>query len=160
MALGGVLRISSVAWSEVLLFAMHVGLECLGAIEGGGWGGIYIPQPSHSYCLFSATCVRSASRVRTVHIYRMNGWITAVSYNGYINCHNHTKCVVRCHQIKSNVDGPVVPSDDPHGCYNLFYRTWHLRVGEIFNDRTVHAWGRMVRIGCRIVFTYLSNGPQ
>jgi hypothetical protein len=64
--------------------------------------------------------IRFASRVRTVRICRMNGWITTVSYNGYINGHNHTKCVIRCHQIKSDVDGLVVPPDDPHGRYNSF----------------------------------------
>jgi hypothetical protein len=55
-----------------------------------------------------------------------------ISYNGYINDYNNVKCVIR-YQIKSDMDGLVVPSDSPRGRYNSFYRTQHLWVGLVFN---------------------------
>jgi hypothetical protein len=59
------------------------GLECLIVVNGGGWGGIYSPQPLPSRCSLSADRGRSAPLVRTVHPYTSMAEIATVSSNGY-----------------------------------------------------------------------------
>jgi hypothetical protein len=60
-------------------------LECLGEVNGGGWGYIYSPQPLPSRCPLSADRGRSAPLVRTVRPCTSTAEITTVSSNGYIN---------------------------------------------------------------------------
>jgi hypothetical protein len=69
------------------------GLECLGEVNGGGWGCIYSPQPLPSRCSLSADRGRSAPLVRTVRPCTSTAKITTVSSNGYIN--SCIKCIVR-----------------------------------------------------------------
>src|SRR5688572_24227778 len=61
------------------------GLECLGEVNGGGWGCIYSPQPLPSHCSLSADRGRSAPHVRTVCPCTSTTEIATVSINGYIN---------------------------------------------------------------------------
>jgi hypothetical protein len=61
------------------------GLECLGEVNGGGWGYIYSSQPLPSRCSFSVDLGRSAPLVRTVCPYTSTATIATVSSNGYIN---------------------------------------------------------------------------
>jgi hypothetical protein len=61
------------------------GLECLGEVNGGGWGCIYSPQPLPIYCFISANRGRSAPLVRTVRPCTSTAKIATVSSNGYIN---------------------------------------------------------------------------
>ena len=60
-------------------------MECLGVLNGGGWGCIYSPQPLPSRCSLSADRGRSASLVRTVRPCTSTAEIATVSSNGYIN---------------------------------------------------------------------------
>jgi hypothetical protein len=60
-------------------------LECLGEVNGGGWGCIYSPQPLSSRCSFSADRGRSTLLVRTVRPCTSIDEIGTVSSNGYIN---------------------------------------------------------------------------
>jgi hypothetical protein len=60
-------------------------LECLGLVNGGGWGCIYSPQPLPSRCSLSADRGRSAPLVRTVRPCTSTTEIATVSNNGYIN---------------------------------------------------------------------------
>jgi hypothetical protein len=60
-------------------------LECLGELNGGGWGCIYSPQPLPSRCSFSIDRGRSAPMVRTVRPYTSTTEIATVSSNGYID---------------------------------------------------------------------------
>ena len=64
------------------------GLECLGEVNGGGWGCIYSPQPLPSRCFISANRGRSALLVRTVRPCTSTAEIATVSSNGYINGYN------------------------------------------------------------------------
>jgi hypothetical protein len=61
------------------------GLECLGQVNGGGWGCIYSPQPLPSRCSISANRGRSAPLVRMVRLYTSMDEIPTVGSNGYIN---------------------------------------------------------------------------
>jgi hypothetical protein len=61
------------------------GLECLGEVNGGGWGCIYSPQPLPSRCSFSVDRGRSAPLVQTVRPYTSTVEIATISSNGYIN---------------------------------------------------------------------------
>jgi hypothetical protein len=63
------------------------GLECLDDMNGGGWGGIYSPQPLPSRCSFSADRERSALLVRMVRPCTSTAEIATVSSNDYINCY-------------------------------------------------------------------------
>jgi hypothetical protein len=60
-------------------------LECLGEVNGGGWGCIYSLQPLPSRCSFSANRGRSAPLVRTVCPCTSTTKIATVSSNDYIN---------------------------------------------------------------------------
>jgi hypothetical protein len=86
-------------------------LGTLDDIEGGGWGCIYSHQPPPNYYYRSAIRGQSATLAWTVCPCTINGWITVVGYNDYINSYNRIKCVIIC-QIKFVVNGPVVPSDN------------------------------------------------
>jgi hypothetical protein len=59
------------------------GLECLGEVNGGGWGCIYSPQPLPSRCPLSADCGRSTPLVRTVRPCTSTAEIAMVSSNDY-----------------------------------------------------------------------------
>jgi hypothetical protein len=61
------------------------GLECLGGVNGGGWGCIYNPQPLPSRCPLSADRGRSTPLVRTVRPCTSTAKITTVSSNSYMN---------------------------------------------------------------------------
>jgi hypothetical protein len=61
------------------------GLECLGQVNGGGWGCIYSSQLLPSRCSLSADRGRSAPLVQTVHSCTSTAEIATVSSNGYIN---------------------------------------------------------------------------
>jgi hypothetical protein len=61
------------------------GLECLGEVNGGGWGCIYSLQPLPSRCSLSVDRGRSAPLVRTVWPCTSMAEIATVSSNGYIN---------------------------------------------------------------------------
>jgi hypothetical protein len=61
------------------------GLECLGRVNGGGWGCIYSPQPLPSRCSLSADHGRFAPLVRTVRLCTSTAEIATVNSNGYIN---------------------------------------------------------------------------
>ena len=63
----------------------YEGLDCLGEVNGGGWGGIYSPQPLPSRFSLSADRGRSAPLVRTVRPCRSTVENATVSSNGYIN---------------------------------------------------------------------------
>jgi hypothetical protein len=60
-------------------------LECLGEVNGGGWGSIYSPQPLPSRCSLSADRGRSMLLVRTVLPCTSTAEIATVSNNDYIN---------------------------------------------------------------------------
>jgi hypothetical protein len=60
-------------------------LECLGHVNGGGWGCIYSPQPLPSRCSLSANRGWSAPLVRMVRPCTPTAEIATVSSNGYIN---------------------------------------------------------------------------
>jgi hypothetical protein len=60
-------------------------LECLGVVNGSGWGCIYSPQPLSSRCSLSADRGRSAPLVRMVRPCTSTAEIATVSSNGYIN---------------------------------------------------------------------------
>jgi hypothetical protein len=155
MALGEVLRILSVAWSGVLLFAMDVGVGMPGCHSKGGWGDIYNHEPPPSRCHLSTTRGWFAFLVRTVRPCKINSWwVATVSYN----CYNCIKCVVVC-KIKPGVDGPIVPPDGTRGHYNSFYRTRHLWVGQIFNGWMVRSWGRTVHATRQMVLFFPSDSP-
>jgi hypothetical protein len=64
------------------------GLECLGEVNGGGWGCIYSHQPLPSRCSNSANRGRSAPLVRTVRPCTSTTEIATVSSNSYINGYN------------------------------------------------------------------------
>jgi hypothetical protein len=57
-------------------------------VNGGGWGGIYSPQPLPSRCSISANRGWSAPLVRTVRSCTSTTEIPTVSSNGYINGYN------------------------------------------------------------------------
>jgi hypothetical protein len=61
------------------------GLECLGGVNGGGWGCIYSPQPLPSHCPLSADRGRSVPLIRTVRPCTSTAEIAIVSSKGYIN---------------------------------------------------------------------------
>jgi hypothetical protein len=61
------------------------GLECLGEVNGGGWGCIYSPQPLPSRCFISINRGRSAPLVLTVRPCSSTAEITTVNSNEYIN---------------------------------------------------------------------------
>jgi hypothetical protein len=61
------------------------GLECLGEVNGDGWGCIYSPQPLPSRCSLSADSGRSAPLVQTVCPCTSTVEIATVSSNSYIN---------------------------------------------------------------------------
>jgi hypothetical protein len=61
------------------------GLECLGEVNGCGWGCIYSPQPLPSCCSFPANRGRSTPLVWTVRPCTSTAKIATVSSNGYIN---------------------------------------------------------------------------
>jgi hypothetical protein len=60
-------------------------LECLGEVNGGGWGCIYSPQPLPSRCPLFADRGRSAPLVWTVRPCTSMTEIATVSSNSYIN---------------------------------------------------------------------------
>jgi hypothetical protein len=60
-------------------------LECLGEVNGGGWGCIYSPQPLPSRYPLSADRGQSAPLVWTVRPCTSTAKIVTVSSNGYIN---------------------------------------------------------------------------
>jgi hypothetical protein len=64
------------------------GLECLGEVNGGGWGCIYSHQLLPSRCSNSVDRGRSAPLVRTVRPCTSTAEIATVSSNGYINGYN------------------------------------------------------------------------
>jgi hypothetical protein len=64
------------------------GLECLGEVNGGGWGCIYSHQPLPSRCSNSADHEQSAPLVRTVRPCTSTAEIATISSNGYINGYN------------------------------------------------------------------------
>jgi hypothetical protein len=64
------------------------GLECLGEVNGGGWGCIYSHQPLPSRYSNSADRGRSTPLVRTVRPCTSTAEIATVSSNGYINGYN------------------------------------------------------------------------
>jgi hypothetical protein len=78
------------------------GLECLGEVNGGGWGCIYSPQPLPSRCSFSTDRGRSAPLVRTVRPYTSTAEIPMAISTAI----KHLMC--RQMSNKAVVDGPVV----------------------------------------------------
>jgi hypothetical protein len=60
-------------------------LECLGVVNGGGWGCIYSPQSLPSRCSFSVDSGRSAPQVQMVLPCTSTAEIATVSSKGYIN---------------------------------------------------------------------------
>jgi hypothetical protein len=119
------------------------GLECLGVVNGGGWGCIYSPQPLPNRCSLSADCGRSAPLVRTVRPCTSTAEIATVNSNGYINSYfalNVSSDV----RYRSHGQSGRAPRTVRKDAYNSFYRTRHLRVFWFFTDRTVCAWSRTV----------------
>jgi hypothetical protein len=103
------------------------GLECLGEVNGGGWGCIYSPQPLPSRCSLSANRGRSAPLVRTVRPCTSTAEITTVNSNGYINDYfalNASSDVRYRSRGRSGRAFRTVRED----AYNSFYRTRHFWV--------------------------------
>jgi hypothetical protein len=73
-----------VSWNGLLALVLNV-KDCLGEVNGGGWGCIYSPQPLPSRCSNSANRGRSALLVRTVHPCTSTAGNATISSNGYIN---------------------------------------------------------------------------
>jgi hypothetical protein len=86
-----------------------VWVECLGVLNGGGWGWIYSHQPLPSRCLLSANRGRSPSLVRTVRPCTSTAEITMVMSNSYINDYKCIKYVVRCQTQQSRTVRPCAP---------------------------------------------------
>jgi hypothetical protein len=114
------------------------GLECLGLVNGGGWGCIYSPQPLPSRCPLSADRGRSTPLVRTVRPCTSTAEITTVSSNGYINGY-YALNVWSDVRYRSRGRSGCAPQIVREDAYNSFYRTRHLRVFRFCADRTVHA---------------------
>jgi hypothetical protein len=114
------------------------GLECLGVVNGGGWGCIYSPQLLPSRCSLSADRGRSAPLVRTVRPCTSTAEIAMVSSNSYINNYFalNASSDVRYHSRGWSGRAPRTVREDAK---NTFYRTRHLRVFLVFTDRTVRA---------------------
>jgi hypothetical protein len=113
-------------------------LECLGEVNGGGWGCIYSPQPLPSHCPLSAHRGRSAPLVRTVRPCTSTTEIATVSSNDYINSYYalNASSDVRYGSRRRSDRAPRTVRED---AYNSIYRTCHLRVFLVFTDRTVRA---------------------
>jgi hypothetical protein len=113
-------------------------LECLGEVNGGGWGCIYSPQPLPSRCSLSADRGRSAPLVRTVRPCTSTTEIVMISYNGHINGYYALNVLsdVRYHGRERSGRAPRMVREDAK---NTFYRTRHLRVFLVFTDQTVCA---------------------
>jgi hypothetical protein len=114
------------------------GLECLGEVNGCGWGSICSPQPLPSRCSLSADCGRSAPLVRTVRPYTSTTEIATVSGNGYINGYIAFNVSSYVRQSSRGWSGRA-PRTVREDAKNTFYRTRHLRVFLVFTDRTVRA---------------------
>jgi hypothetical protein len=113
-------------------------LECLGEVNGGGWGCIYSTQPLPSRCSFSADHGRFAPLVRTVRPCTSMAEIATVSSNGYINGYYalNASSDVRYDSRGWSGRAPQTVRED---AYNSFYRTRHLRVFLVLHDRMVRA---------------------
>jgi hypothetical protein len=118
-------------------------LECLDEVNGGGWGGIYRPQPLPSRCSFSADHGRSVPPIRTVRPCTSTTEIAMVSSNSYINGYYalNASSYVRYDSRGRSGRAPRTVCED---AYNSFYRTRHLRVFLVLHDRTVRAWSQRV----------------
>jgi hypothetical protein len=103
------------------------GLECLGVMNGGGWGCIYSPQPLPRRCSLSADRGQSAPLVRTVRPCTSTATIATVSSNDYINGYYALNVLsdVRYRSRGRSGHAPRTVREDP---YNSFYRNCHLRV--------------------------------
>jgi hypothetical protein len=103
------------------------GLECLGEVNGGGWGCIYSPQPLPSRCSLSVDRGRSAPLVFTVRPCTLMATIATVSSNGYINGY-YALNVLSDVRYNSHGRSGRAPRTVREDRYNSFYRTHHLRV--------------------------------
>jgi hypothetical protein len=103
------------------------GLECLGEVNGGGWGCIYSPQPLPSCCSLSVDRGRFAPLVRTVRPCTSMATIATISSNDYINGYYALNVLsdVRYSSHGRSGRAPRTVREDP---YNSFYRTRHLQV--------------------------------
>jgi hypothetical protein len=112
------------------------GLECLGKVNGCGWGCIYSPQPLPSRCSLSVDRGRSVPLVRTVRPCTSTAENATVSSNCYINGYIAFNVLsdVRYGSRGRSGRAPRMVHED---AYNSFYRTRHLRVFLVFTDRTV-----------------------
>jgi hypothetical protein len=113
-------------------------LECLGIVNGGGWGCIYSPQPLPSRCSLSVDRGRSAPLVRTVRPCTSTAEIATVSNNGYINDYYalNASSDVRYDSRGRSGRAPRTVREDAK---NTFSRTRHLQVFLVFADRTVRS---------------------
>jgi hypothetical protein len=107
-------------------------LECLGEVNGGGWGCIYSSQPLSSRCSLSTDHGRSAPLVRTVCPCTSTTKIATVSSNGYINGYFalNVSSDVRYRCRRRSGHAPQIVRED---AYNSFYQTRYLRVFLVFH---------------------------
>jgi hypothetical protein len=119
------------------------GLECLGQVNGGGWGCIYSPQPLPSRCSISANRGRSAPLVRTVRPCTSTAKIPTASNNSYINDYNalNVSSDVRYGSHGRSGRAPRTVHEEA-----IIHFTKPVTFGFFwfFTDWTVRAWSRTV----------------
>jgi hypothetical protein len=126
-------------------------VECLDLVNGGDWGCIYSLQPLPSHCSFSAHRGRSAPAHQRLKSQRSA--VTAIS----------TAIV---HLMRRQMSDKVV-ANGPAVHHGQSARTLKMHFTEpvtfgfflFFNDRTVRAWGRMVRAWSRTLLASPLDGP-
>jgi hypothetical protein len=140
-------------------------LECLGGVNGGGWGCIYSPQPLPSRCSLSAYRGRSAPLVRTVHPCTSMAEFATVSSNGYINGYYALNVLSDVRYRSRERFGPA-PQTVRKDAYNSFYRTRHFRVflvlhrpdgPRLVSDGARFSIGRSIMLSC-VYAVFLSEG--
>jgi hypothetical protein len=134
------------------------GLECLGEVNGGGWGCIYSPQPLPSRCSLSADRGRSAPLVRTVRPCTSTIEIATVGSNCYIN--GYIALMRRQMSDKgSHGRSGRAPRTVREDTIIHFTEPVTFGVFRFFTDRTVRAWGQTVRAWSQTVLAFPLDGP-
>jgi hypothetical protein len=126
-------------------------VESLDEVNGGGWGCIYSLQPLPSRWSFSADRRRSAPAHQRLKSQRSA--VTAIS-TAIVHL------MRRQMSDKAVADGLAVhPGWSARTLKMHFTEPVTFRFFWFFNDRTVRAWGWMVRAWSRTVLASPSDGP-
>jgi hypothetical protein len=104
-----------------------VSVQCLGVLNGGGWGCIYSHQSLSSHCPVFANHERSVPLVRTVRPCISTVEITTVSSNSYINGYSALNASSDVRHNSSGRSGRAPRTVRKDAKYK-FYRTRHLQV--------------------------------